>query len=367
VSIAAQRFEIINVVRVVSEILRLGGTVVIVSLGGGLPAMLTLVMFTSGFLCVAYALAAKRIVPKLSFRPGFSYAHFYSLLHHSKYVVVTNVSNQIVGTADNVILGAFLPVANLAYYGIAYTLAQRFWVLVGNVSSVVFPAASALSASARPDQVRELYIRGTKIAAAAACFPAFALCLFSRQFLLHWLGAEYADNGAVVLSFLALGFMVNAFSTVAYQVLQSTRYVSTAAHGSVVYMIINVLLFVAFIPKFGLRGASAGFFAAQLIFVPWFVSRANRILEVTWRQLISEAYTRVALIAAGCCSLSLMWWPWIHSLFTLALAVGFGLVVYAALAYTVILDNKERATCRMLIELFSSLIKCKTTAVTTAN
>lgn len=362
VLIAAQRFEILNGLRVASEMLRVGGTVTIVSIGGGLPAMLALVMFSSLFLCVGYAVVAKRIVPQLSLCPGFSRAHLYSLVHHSKYVLVTNVSNQIVGTADNVILGAFLPVANLAYYGIASTLAQRFWLMVGNISSAVFPAASAFSAGARLDQVRELYIRGTKIAAAAACFPAFALCLFSKQFLLHWLGTEYADNGALVLSFLVLGFMVNALSMVAYQVLQSTQHVSTAARGSVIYMIINLVLFVAFIPRFGLRGASAGFFAAQLIFVPWFVGKANRILKVTWGQLISEAYVRVVLIAAGCCSLSLLWWPWIHSLLTLGVAVGFGLMAYAALAYLIILDNKERTTCRMLVERFASVVPAKSVA-----
>lgn len=367
VPIAAQRFEVVNAVRVVSEVLRIGGTVAIVSVGGRLPAMLALVMFTSVFLCVAYAMAARRIVPQLSFRPGFSRAHLYSLLRHSKYVAVTNVSNQVVGTADNVILGAFLPVANLAYYGIAYSLCQRFSAMVANVSSVVFPAASAFAASDRPDQVRELYVRGTKIAAATSCFPALALCLFSRQFLLHWLGAEYADNGALVLSFLVLGFMVNACSMVAFQVLQGTSYVSTAARGSVVYMLISLVLFVAFIPKFGLRGASAGFFAGQLIFVLWFVGKANRILAVTWGQLVSRAYVRVALIAVGCCGLSVLWWPWIHSLVTLGLAVGFGLAAYAAMAYFVILDGKERETCRMLVQRFTSMIKGRSPAAATAN
>jgi O-antigen/teichoic acid export membrane protein len=313
-------------------------------------------MFTSIFLCIAYALAAKRIVPQLDFRPRFSRRHLHALLHHSKYVVITNVSNQIAGSADNVIIGAFLPVANQAYYGIAYTLAQRFWVLVANVSSVVFPAASAFSANARPDQVRELYLRGTKIAAAAACFPALALCLFSRQFLLYWLGAEYADHGSVVLSLLVLAFMVNAFSLVAYQVLQSTHYVSTAARASLVYMIMNVVMFVAFIPKFGLPGASAGFLAAQLLFVPWFVLKANRILQVSWRQLISGAYLRVFLISLGACGISWLFHPWVHSLFTLALAVTVGLCCYALLSYVLVLDETERTVCRLLVHRGASVL-----------
>jgi O-antigen/teichoic acid export membrane protein len=366
VCIAAQKFEIVNSVRVASEVLRIGGTIAILAGGGGLPALLAWVMFTSLFLCVAYAVASKRIVPSLDFRPRFSRRHLHSLLHHSKYVVITNVSNQVAGSADNVILGAFLPVANQAYYGIAYTLAQRFWVLVANISSVVFPAASAFSANARPDQVRELYLRGSKIAAAAACFPAFALCLFSRPFLLYWLGPEYADHGALVLSLLILGFMVNAFSLVAYQVLQSTHYVSTAARASVVYVIVNVAMFVACIPKFGLAGASAGFLAAQLLFVPWFVMKANRLLEVKWRELIFAAYLRVFLISVGACGISWLLHPWVRSLFTLGVAVAVGLCSYALLSYVFVLDEEEKAACRLLVHRLASVLDIRKAAISKA-
>jgi O-antigen/teichoic acid export membrane protein len=173
------------------------------------------------------------------------------------------------------------------------------------------------------------------------------------------LGPEYADHGALVLSLLILGFMVNAFSLVAYQVLQSTHYVSTAARASVVYVIVNVAMFVVCIPKFGLAGASAGFLAAQLLFVPWFVMKANRLLEVKWRQLIFAAYLRVFLISLGACGISWLFHPWVHSLFTLGVAVAVGLCSYALLTYLLVLDEQERTACRHLIRRMASVLELR--------
>jgi O-antigen/teichoic acid export membrane protein len=347
---AAQRFEIINLVRAGSEALRIIVTVVLLFLGFGLPSLMAVVIFASLCACLAYGLASKRLMPALRLRPGFSSRHFRSLLGHSRYVLVVNLSNQLVGTMDSFLIGAFLPIANVAYYVISYTLAQRLWTFVGNLISVVFPAASAFSGAERQDRVRELYLRGMKVAAAAGCFPALALCLFSRSFLLYWLGPDYAKEGAVVLSLLALGFLVNSFTYVPYQVLQSTHYADTAAKGAVVYGAVNLTLFVLLIPRFGIVGAAIAFLLGQILFVPWFVRKSNRLLGVRWRALFAASYARVFIAASLACSACWFLRAWVDSLLTLASVITAGLLLYVLLAAMLVLDSKERDTCRALVQ-----------------
>lgn len=346
---AVQRFEILNLVRAGSEALRIVGTVALLSLGYGLPSLMVMVLLASFCALLAYGVAARRLVPALKVVPGFSRSHFHSLFRHSKYVMVGNVGNQVVSTADNFLIGYFLPVANLAYYGIAHAIAQRLWGFVGNMVSVVFPAASTFTGAGQQEQLKQLYLRGMKVGAAAACFPVVTLCMFSRPFLLYWLGPDYAQEGAVVLSLLTLGFLLNSFSHVPYQVLQSTYHAATAAKGTVAYAIVNLTLFVLLIPPFGIVGASAGFLIAQFLYVPWFVQTANRLLGLRWRTVVAVSYLPVFL-ATGVTALAC--WacrPWVHSLFTVALAVAASFLVYASLGFVLVLDAKDKVACRLLL------------------
>lgn len=356
---AAQRFEIINLVRAGSEGLRIIVTVVLLALGFGLPSLMAVVIFASLCACVGYALASRRLIPALRLRPGFSQRHLLSLLRHSRYVLIVNLSNQLVGTMDNLLIGVFLPIANVAYYAIAYTLAQRLWTFVANLISVVFPAASAFAGAERQDQLKQLYLRGMKVAACAGCFPAVALCLFSQPFLLYWLGPDYAKQGAPVLSLLALGFLVNSFTYVPYQVLQSTHYAGTAAKGSIIYGAINLGLFFVFIPRFGIIGAATAFLLGQILFVPWFIKKANRLLGVGWRTLFAASYARVFIAAALACSACWFFRVWVDSILTLAVVITAGLVLYVLLAATLVLDSTEKEACRALVQRWTAFLPAR--------
>ena len=338
-----------NLIRAVTETLRILGTMGLLFFGQGLPSLMGMVLFSSLAGCAAFAIVSKRLIPTLSLMPGFSSGYFRSLVGHSKYIVLTNASNQAVSAADTFLIGFFLPVANVAYYGIAYTLAQRMWTFVANIVAVVFPAASAFSSAEQGGQLRELYIRATKIGVVVGCFPAVAICVFSRPFLLLWLGPEYAREGSTALALLTLGFLVNSFSYVAYQVLQGTRHARVAATGAVAYMIVNLALFLIFIPTFGILGASAGFLIAQFLFVPWFVGKANGVLGVLWGPMLRVAYLPAFVCAGAAGVICLAFLAWVHSFLMLAVAVASGMAVYTALGIPLVLDARDRAAGRLML------------------
>jgi O-antigen/teichoic acid export membrane protein len=354
VAAGAQRFDILSLVGTASDTTRIAGMVIVVYFGGGIVALIALTMAVSFLTCTTYAFVCRRLVPQISFRPAFSLRHCRSLLKHSRFVLVGNTSRQLVGSADNAIIGYCLPVANLAYYGIAYSIAQRLWTLVGNVASVVFPAASAFSGSAQNSQVQELYLRSAKIAAAVACFPALMLAMFSRELMHYWLSAEYSANAAVVLSCLSIGFLLNSLSFVPYQTLQSTFYAAATAKASIIYAVVNVVLFLLLIPHYGILGAAAAFVISQVVYVPWFTRLADRRLGVHhWAVIL--AYVRVAAVSILACALAGIFRSAVHSLFSLALVVALAILFYLPLGYRFILDRKERDACRSAFrELFTN-------------
>jgi O-antigen/teichoic acid export membrane protein len=346
---AVQRFDILNLVRTSAEALRVVLTVAALSIGLGLPSLMAVVCLSGLCSCAAYAIAAKRLMPGLRLTPGFSTKHFRWLFNHSRHVLVVNLSNQVVSTADNFLIGLFLPVANVAYYAIPYTLARRVWTFAANSVSVVFPAASGFEGADQQAHIREIYLRGTKVSVLVGCYPALSLCVFSRSFLTFWLGPDYGREGALVLALLSCGFLFNLLTYVPYQVLQGTQHAATAARGSLFYSAVNLVLFVVLIPLYGIRGAAAAFCLAQLIFVPWFVRKANHLFAVRWGVLITHSY--LWALISSVTSVGLCWFArhWIHSLFSLGAVVAAGLVVYCLLVAAFALDNKDRTACGIFL------------------
>jgi O-antigen/teichoic acid export membrane protein len=301
----------------------------------------------------------------LNLVPGFSRSHLGSLLRHSKYVVAASAGNGVVSSADVFLIGYFLPVASVAYYAIGYTLAQRMSTFVNNVVSVVFPAASSFAGAEQAANVRELYLRGMKLCATVGGFPALALAIFSRPFLLYWLGPDYAREGTAVLSLLALGFLINSFSYVPYQVLQSTRHADTAATAIAAYAVLNVTLFLILIPRFGVVGAAAGFLIAQLIFVPLFMNRANQLLGVRWKLVLGVSYFRPLLATSLAGAVCWVCRPSVSSFSTLAAAVAIGLTVYALSVVLAVVDLRERAAGIVLFKRWLSCLRPRTAATPT--
>jgi O-antigen/teichoic acid export membrane protein len=348
--VAAQRFEVASLLNVGSEVIRIGGAVGVLYLGHQLVAVIGVTLVASLFLCVASFIAARRLIPEISHRPGLSWRHLLSLFHFSKFIVVGNLSSRIVTNADNVLIGYFLPVANMAFYGVAYALGQKLWILAGNVAGVVFPAASSLSGVSQAAQLQKLYLRGTKAVAVAVCFPTLALFIFAREFLLHWIGPEFAAHGTLVLRLLALGFFLNCLGHVPYLMLQSTGYPEVAARLATFYGVANIALFALLIPRFGIAGAAAGFLASQILVVPWIVHRANRLFRIRWSALLANSY-RPLLVASGlACLVCLGLRPWASSLLRLVVAGVVGGLVYTVATWRTSLGAAERTECLALID-----------------
>lgn len=350
IPIATQRFDIANTVTVIAESFRLVGSVLLVSWGYLLEGVLLVTLVAALASGAANLLIARRLISGLSWRPRFSSRHFREIVHFSKFVVIANLSGQVVHSLDKMLVGYFLPVASVAFYAVPYALSQRLWALVGNVTSVVFPAASTLSGEVSGQKRHELYLRSSKIVAAAAGFPAAALWLLSEDLLRYWISPEFAQEGALVLRLLSLGFLVNCLGHVPYVMVQAIGRPEVTARFSGLNGLFNLVLFLALIPPFGIVGAASGFLGAQMIVIPWFIHRVNLLLGTGWLTLCRRAYAPVlAAIACGCL-LVVALRPLVDSLLSLVLVGGAGLLAYLVAAAAFTLDRMERSTCLELLD-----------------
>jgi O-antigen/teichoic acid export membrane protein len=238
-----------------------------------------------------------------------------------------------------------LPVSSFGYYAVPYNLCRKLWILVGNVKAVVFPTVSALSAGEQSFQVRQLYLRGSKVVAAVLIFPGAVLSLLSHELLLHWISRDFADRGALTLSLLSVGNVVNGLMHIPDSLSQACGHPQLRAKLTGLQAALHAVLFVLLIPFFGLAGAAAGYVLAQLALAPWLIDKVNRIVGVTWKDVVLRCYLPVSIPTVAGCTVIMALRQFIHSFSTLACVVAAGSAIYGLLALWLSFDQKEKSVC----------------------
>lgn len=343
VPIAVQRFDITNRMNILLSTVKNAGAVAVLAAGLFFKAVLVVYISASVLVFLAYVHYARKLLPGLSLRPGLSPQDIKQLAKFSVPVLVGSVSAFVVHRLDRILMAYFLPVAAVTFYVIPYSLAERTWMGVGNVTSVIFPSASELSSQQDCGKVKELYVRASKMALLAA-MPATLLLLGApAQILYYWVGPEYALRGALALQFLAGGFLFNIAVHVPYVVAQGVDRPWISARYSLLNGVANLLLFLILIPRFGILGAAAGFFASELAIAPLFIWEVNRAVGVPFQRLIREAYLRPLCCGTACCLLLRVFAPRAGSLADVILYGTLAVCGYGVLAFASAIERRERA------------------------
>jgi len=340
--LALQRFDIYNRMNVLVATFRGLGTVLVLAVGLSIKAVLVVNLFASLLQLFGYAYYARKLVPGLVLRPRFFSREFRQLLRFSAFVLVAGISVLVVHRLDRVLVGYFLPITAVAFYVIPYSLAEQTPLGVGNITSVIFPAASELLTMGETGKLRELYLRATRMVLLAGLPVTVILFIFPRQILYYWAGAEFASQGARTLQLLAGGFLFNIMAHVPFVVAQGIGRPWISAKYSVINGAVNLVLFLLLIPRYGVVGAGAGFFLSEILVMPLFIWEVNRTLGLSWRQVVSKAYARPLACGLGAMGLAWALRAQADSLLKLILFCGVALCGYALLALFGGIDHRER-------------------------
>lgn len=340
--IALQRFDIYNRMNILSSSIRNLGAVLVLALGLFFKAVLLVYLFSGLAALLGYVYYCHKLVPQLSLRPKFVWADFKQLAGFSGSVLLAGASALVVHRLDRVLVAYFLPIATVAFYAIPYSLAEKTWMGVGNITSAIFPSASELSAMEAREKLRELYLRATKMVVLAGLPVTVVLVAVPAQILRYWIGDEFAVRSALTLQLLALGFLFNILGHVPYVIAQGIGRPWVSAKYSLLNGAVNLALFLLLIPRYGIVGAGAGFLLSEALVMPLLILEVNRMLGVSCWSLACRAYWRP--FACGLCASTLFWAArgHVHSLATLGGVSIFALSAYAILAFLGAMDQRER-------------------------
>jgi O-antigen/teichoic acid export membrane protein len=330
-------FVVRNMVRLAALALRLVLTL------GWLASHATLVTLAAVQLaCLAFDfslsyLIIRRRYPATRFSlVGFQWPVVRRIFSFSLYVLLLQAGLRLSFETDALIIGAFQPVGSIPYFTVANSFVVYLMDFVVAIAVVVMPMATRLKTLGRTEELREVFLKWSKIALSLTLMAGAFLIVLGPRFIAWWIDPSFEQPAGDVLQILVLSLLVFLpVRGVALPILMGLGKPGAPAIGIVVTGLVNLALSLALVKPMGLPGVAIGTAIPNVIFAGFILRAACRELGVPvleyvryvipratlgaipgfalllWFKLVAEVRTFAGLAIAGATMTALFGLTWI--------------------------------------------------------
>lgn len=285
-----QRMGVTNVLSAASAVIKLVATIALLEKGFGVRGLLYANAAVLAFFGAASIAAAFRLEPSLRIRPGaIDRGAFRSLFSFGWRAQVARLSNLVMFQTDVVIVGLLFAQLHLVgLYRVGEELAMKMRQVPALLVTALLPAASAMDAHDRRDQLQRLYIVSTKYMAVAT-LPLVAVTASSADMIMTaWMGPEY-DTAAAVLRLLAVGYIANILPGAGVTVALGMGRADIQMYAGLIATIANIALTIAFVFTLGFMGIALATACSTFLSWAWFLGAMRRCVGVSATDLFHHA------------------------------------------------------------------------------
>lgn len=203
-----------------------------------------------------------------------------SLLLFSLPLMVSSATWTVVQQADNFLLGVFSTSSDVAVYDSAFLTGKLIIAVLGAFGFLFMPIFSDLEKEGNTDRMQSIYHSVTEWMVLLT-FPFYVGTVLAPDLILSVLFKPSYASASTALSIIASGFffhIVSGSSGYAMIALGRNRIV---LGGNVGAGILNVVLNVAFIPRFGITGAAAASAVSYVFFNLYYLAWLYRLRGFT--------------------------------------------------------------------------------------
>ncbi len=274
-----QRFDLLNLIGIISTLLLAGATITVLFLGGGIIGYAVTGVAVNIVMLVPSVWLIHRIAPDLRFGlVGASSKMFRKLTSFSSSLFMHRIGGQLETRTDEIVIGTFLPVSSVTPYNIARKLSAFPQMLTEQFLTLLLPLASKLHAENEMLQLRTVYIISTRLTLAVFMPVGVSLIFLAAPFLSAWVGEEFAAHAHLVL-ILSLASMIDTTTWPAGSVLQGMGLPRFSGIASIITGLSNLVLSLVLVRTMGLTGVALG------TLIPTAVACIGFVLPYTMRSI----------------------------------------------------------------------------------
>jgi O-antigen/teichoic acid export membrane protein len=342
---AAQRFDLVNIIRTPTSAAVLLIPAIAASLGARLPAIVVLLVGVRVVACAASVAAIRRAIPAFRWTPAFSWEALRPLLGYGGWVSVSNVISPLLVYLERFLLAALAGVAAVGYYTVPSEIVMRVLIVPGALSGALFPALSASDGGS----TEQLLGRPLRFLLLILAPIVTALVMGAGPLLSAWLGREYAARSATAFVILAIGVLINGLAHLPYAYLLGRGRPDLPAKFHLLELPLYAAAAWLLIRQAGVNGAAIAWTSRVTVDAALLVAAVWRLSGVSPGRLLGERGGRAAVAvlglgAVGAASYALGAQPVIR--YTLSLG---SLLVFGVAVWRLVLNDVERAGLRAVL------------------
>jgi O-antigen/teichoic acid export membrane protein len=258
------RFDTYTAITSGSVLLQIVLTPIILWLGGNLATIAAMIAAVNFCALGLHFAIGRRLVPQL-WPPRMNTALFGPLFSFGALVVLSQVPELILTTAERFGLTYFTSVSSLAYYSIAYTYANLSLIVAIAMGQVLLPMFSRLQSSSEEQELGRLYGRSI----VSMCFTlapvAVVLAVAARPVLTTLLGADYGLKGTPACYVLLIGIVFSGISYIPASLLFASNKGATVARIRWCELVPYLMIAAGLTMKYGVLGAAAAWTLRALV------------------------------------------------------------------------------------------------------
>jgi O-antigen/teichoic acid export membrane protein len=296
---AAQRFRLVNMLRVPLGLVTYAGPLVAIPLGASAETAVGIVVAGRIVYWLVSFVVLETVVPNVARPRGVTRDATRELLHVGGWITVSNVVSPIIVQADRIVIAASMPIAASGWYGTAAEVATKQWLFTAALQPVLF---SALSAAIKPAPARAAVLmeRAGRVTLLALLPCAAALAAFAEPGLHLWMGSAYVPVAGPVLRWIAIAVYANAVAQVPYSMLQGGIDARAPALLHLVELPLYLALLIGMGRAMGMRGVAIAWFVrmtADGVVLWWVLYRKSSESRAGIRRLAALSMPCAVILA----------------------------------------------------------------------
>jgi O-antigen/teichoic acid export membrane protein len=250
----------------------------------------------SGILTVAsYLIIVRKLLPQVRLNPlHFDRAEARKMFGFSLRLYITQAAVAVHNQVEKVFLAMLIGVGPVGWYDIASDVALKVRGAIGLIVSPVMPAASELDALGDETRMRELYYRTHKYLALFGVPIVCYVVAISNRFVELWLGHGLSVI-TLPLSVLLVVNFINLATGPGFMILAGTGYMRPGVQSAILGIVLNMVLSLGLIYKFGFAGAVLGTSASLILSSGYFIAVFHRRTGYSVSRVLKESYLKPML------------------------------------------------------------------------
>lgn len=338
---SAQRFDLVNAVRIPSSCLNFLLPALGLSLGFRLPGIVILLLVSRIGAIVAYLMLCFCVYPRIKQSFLIDTKVLRPLFIFGGWITICSILIPILVYLDRFLIGALRTVADVGYYSVSYDIISRVGIFPASFTMTLFPAFSTLEADR--DKLKCFYVRSLKYLLLVMGPIIFVLVIFAGNILQLWLGSDWASKTTLIFQILAIGILMNSLSQMPANLLDGIGRPDLRAKIFLSYVLPYIILLWFLISKFGIVGAALAWTLRAGLELLLFFGMAWKITRLNPATFIQNGLPRAMMVYGGMVAIGLfMVGIWGQTILTQGIIVIACLTVFALVVWRYVLDNEEK-------------------------